>query len=126
MDRTTKEYIDILNNCKNKENIGNSCWEHCAYRENGCCELYKNEIITTLLREIVGENVTYSENFIWDLKDSIENRENNSSLNCCMIGDRGTIYLTEKMREKAHIKSGDFLSIEIKDNGEIAIKKIDN
>lgn len=126
MDKKVKNNIDILNSCKNRNNLGNSCLEHCAYRENGCCELYKNEIITTLLREIIGENITYSENFIWDLKDFIENREKNSSLNRCMIGDRGTIYLTEKMREKAHIKSGDFLSIEAKDSGEIVIKKIND
>ena len=93
MDKKVMEYMDALNKCTNMNNLGGSCFENCMYRENGCCELVKNEIITTFLNELNKQN-----------EKAKQSR--------CMIGDRGTIYLSEAMRKTLNIKSGDFLNIE--------------
>ena len=77
-DKKANDCIQALNCCTNRDNVGNRCWEKCVYRENGCCELDTSEIITTLLKSVIGKDITYNENFIWTLKEMIENKNDNS------------------------------------------------
>lgn len=54
--------------CKNKNNFGKACYEFCPYRENGCCELSKNNLIDYSLQELLGVKLdSSSSNFSWDL-----------------------------------------------------------
>jgi hypothetical protein len=53
-------YQNALNKCENLNNFGNGCYEFCAYRENGCCELSKEEIIRLCLEELLDIKLSHS------------------------------------------------------------------
>lgn len=49
---TLEDYKKALNSCCNIKNFGCGCWEFCAYRENGMCELSENELMVLSLEKL--------------------------------------------------------------------------
>lgn len=70
--RTIPEIKQAIRGCKNKKNIGGSCHEFCAYRENGCCELFPTEMIRRCINEISGREIDEKQDLLIALVDELD------------------------------------------------------
>lgn len=58
-----RDYLKAKQICKNQNNFGNSCWEHCPYRENGVCELSKEEGRKLAIKELFPNIIDKDDSF---------------------------------------------------------------
>lgn len=70
-------YETIQNKCHNLNNFGGNCYEFCGFRENGLCELSKNELINLSLKELLDVDLDcQSKDFAWNLLQLVKERKN--------------------------------------------------